>query len=257
MSVSHLSIIIFVLAFMCGIKETNSNGEEIHTHPEEHHTCDKATCASIVSYCLVEGSCSCNPSENCSCCADCAVCLGDLYRRCCDCVGLRKTSNYTASLPTITSTVAVLDDPLPELFQSYTDHQQPKLRYTILRFPIVEELAAHRHRHHHQRHRQNSQRGHVETVRKESRADFTSQSYWNDVQMVLRRTYDYDIRPDSPTLCSVTYFDRCLSLNQCVQSCAQMGASSYRWFHNGCCECAGSSCLNYGNMYPNCTECMQ
>lgn len=98
---------------------------------------------------------------------------------------------------------------------------------------------------------------HEETVRKEPRADFTSQSYWNDVEMVLRRTYDYDLRPESTTLCSVTYFDQCLSLHQCVQSCDQMGASSFRWFHNGCCECAGASCINYGNMYPNCTECMQ
>lgn len=25
-----------------------------------------------------------------------------------------------------------------------------------------------------------------------------------------------------------------------------MGAKSYRWFHDGCCECVGDRCMNYG-----------
>lgn len=28
-----------------------------------------------------------------------------------------------------------------------------------------------------------------------------------------------------------------------------------RWFHDGCCECVGSTCLNYGINESRCTTC--
>ena len=34
-----------------------------------------------------------------------------------------------------------------------------------------------------------------------------------------------------------------------------MGASSYRWFHDGCCECVGENCLNYGINESRCLQC--
>lgn len=34
-----------------------------------------------------------------------------------------------------------------------------------------------------------------------------------------------------------------------------MGASSYRWFFDGCCECIGSTCLNNGVDESKCSEC--
>ena len=33
---------------------------------------------------------------------------------------------------------------------------------------------------------------------------------------------------------------------KCQKSCASMGATSYRWFDNGCCQCIGNSCVRYG-----------
>jgi len=88
------------------------------------------------------------------------VCLERIFKLPCMFEGMRKGTNYTAGLPTITSTVAVLDDPSPALFTSLTQQPMPKLRYSILRFPVVEELAAHRHRHrHHHRHDHRSQQG--------------------------------------------------------------------------------------------------
>ena len=56
---------------------------------------------------------------------------------------MRKSVNYTAGLSLTTSTVALLDDPSPELFESLTERVMPKLKYTILRFPITQELAVH------------------------------------------------------------------------------------------------------------------
>ena len=46
--------------------------------------------------------------------------------------------------------------------------------------------------------------------------------------------------------CSVAYMAQCMSWNKCKASCRSMGATSYRWFHDGCCECVGSQCINNG-----------
>lgn len=46
--------------------------------------------------------------------------------------------------------------------------------------------------------------------------------------------------------CTVVFWTQCMSTSKCSKSCQSMGASSFRWFHNGCCECVGSDCINYG-----------
>ena len=33
------------------------------------------------------------------------------------------------------------------------------------------------------------------------------------------------------------------------------GSNSYRWFHDGCCECVGANCYNYGINESRCTLC--
>jgi len=34
-----------------------------------------------------------------------------------------------------------------------------------------------------------------------------------------------------------------------------MGSSSYRWFLDGCCECVGRNCVNYGLNESKCLNC--
>ena len=49
--------------------------------------------------------------------------------------------------------------------------------------------------------------------------------------------------------CTVAYMSQCTSLNKCRMSCQSMGAARYRWFHeHGCCECIGSTCLDFGKV---------
>merc|ERR1719319_1720193 len=53
---------------------------------------------------------------------------------------------------------------------------------------------------------------------------------------------------------------QCMSWNKCKASCTSMGSSSYRWFHDGCCECVGSECqARTENMFgidqSRCEEC--
>lgn len=39
---------------------------------------------------------------------------------------------------------------------------------------------------------------------------------------------------------------QCMSYSKCKSMCQSMGATSFRWFHDGCCECVGEHCINYG-----------
>lgn len=56
--------------------------------------------------------------------------------------------------------------------------------------------------------------------------------------------------------CTVAYMTPCLSLGRCRSSCQSMGAARYRWFHaHGCCECIGSTCLDFGKGEPHCLKC--
>jgi len=46
--------------------------------------------------------------------------------------------------------------------------------------------------------------------------------------------------------CSVIYMNDCLPWNRCQEVCSKVGAVSYRWFFDGCCECVGDYCKNFG-----------
>lgn len=56
--------------------------------------------------------------------------------------------------------------------------------------------------------------------------------------------------------CTVAFFAQCMSIAKCKSSCKSMGAAKYRWFHEyGCCQCIGSTCLDYGFSAPHCLNC--
>ncbi|VDN03476.1 unnamed protein product [Thelazia callipaeda] len=54
-------------------------------------------------------------------------------------------------------------------------------------------------------------------------------------------------RTHSEVNCTVVYLDKCMSHKQCSRQCLILGASMLRWFHTGCCECIGHTCLPYGS----------
>lgn len=56
--------------------------------------------------------------------------------------------------------------------------------------------------------------------------------------------------------CTVAFMSKCMSAHKCKQSCKSMGAAKYRWTHNeGCCQCIGHTCLDYGLNEPLCLLC--
>ncbi|XP_016965166.1 protein twisted gastrulation [Drosophila biarmipes] len=68
-------------------------------------------------------------------------------------------------------------------------------------------------------------------------------------------SFSTDGQPDSALNCTVLYLDQCTSWNRCRQTCLKTGATSYRWFHDGCCECVGEHCMNYGINESRCRLC--
>jgi hypothetical protein len=49
-----------------------------------------------------------------------------------------------------------------------------------------------------------------------------------------------------PRNCTVVFLSQCMAEKKCEVSCRSMGASAYRWFTDGCCECVGHGCVSYG-----------
>lgn len=64
-----------------------------------------------------------------------------------------------------------------------------------------------------------------------------------------------DREEDVQINCTVAYMSDCMPYNKCKSSCTSMGATAYRWFHDGCCECVGPNCINYGIDKSSCLHC--
>lgn len=73
------------------------------------------------------------------------------------------------------------------------------------------------------------------------------------------QSVEQEVAPVKPNItslnCTVAFMSQCMSWTKCRSSCQSMGASSYRWFHDGCCECVGDTCINYGINDSRCRKC--
>ncbi|KAM9323668.1 twisted gastrulation protein homolog 1-A [Pholidichthys leucotaenia] len=196
--------------------------------------CNKALCASDVSKCLLQELCQCHPSDgNCSCCKECMLCLGNLWEECCDCVGMCNPKNYDESPATSKSTVEELHRPIPSLFRALTEGEAP-INMMVVSFPVSEELSHH-----------------------ENLVSFL-ESLNNQNVSVPGNTVrsSFNSQEISEHMCTVVYFDDCVSIRQCKLYCESMGGSKYRWFHNACCQCIGPECVDYGSKAVKCMNCL-
>lgn len=188
--------------------------------------CNEAICASIVSKCMLTQSCKCD-KLNITCSRDCFYCLGYLYTECCSCVEMCPRSNETISL-SHKSNIEDLPDPTHGLFVALTEEADRSLRWRSYTFPVRVALYSPVHDRDIQ----------FKAVMSSSNG---SQSGEEEVDIQVN--------------CTVAFMSQCMSLNKCRESCLSMGASSYRWFHDGCCQCVGSMCLNYGINESRCLQC--
>jgi len=189
--------------------------------------CNEAICASIVSKCMLLQSCKCEMMPDCTCCKKCFECLGNLYSECCSCVDMCPMPNSTEHDVSKKSHVEDLPTNTPQLFDALTQETDDLKRWSIITFPIDLPTSAFK-----------PTDKHVVVI--------------DSVQL------QQSTLPDDNKItvnCTVAYIGECMSWHKCKASCASMGASSYRWFHDGCCECVGDKCINYGINESRCTDC--
>ncbi|XP_042901896.1 twisted gastrulation protein homolog 1 isoform X1 [Parasteatoda tepidariorum] len=192
------------------------------TSAYEIGSCNEAVCASIVSKCMLTQSCKCD-AKNITCSKDCFYCLDFLYSECCSCVELCPKKNDTDNYLNMKSHVEDLPEPFPDLFSVLTEEKDSRLRWISYTYPVEISFI---------------------TLDKEIKFQAKSTESSNGVDAV------------EPSInCTVAFMSQCMSWNKCKNACSSMGASSYRWFHDGCCECVGSTCINYGINENRCLDC--
>jgi len=192
-------------------------------------SCNEAVCASIVSKCTLTQACKCE-LKSCSCCKDCFDCLSYLYDECCSCVELCPKPNQTHNVMTH-SQVGDLKEPMPDLFNILTEEKDLQGRWTTITFPVDIDPTWFQPK--------------PETITP-SREITT----WADGRIVVDPT-----RETVTINCTVAFMSQCMPLNKCRNSCHSMGASYFRWFHDGCCQCVGRTCINYGIDESRCSSC--
>jgi len=193
---------------------------------ETASSCNEAVCASVVSKCMLTQSCKCD-LKNCSCCKDCFSCLGELYSECCSCVDMCPKPNDTSSALSKKSHVEIFSDPVPALFTALMSEADTQERWITVTFPVD---------------------FYTDPYRPKLEKEF---KYWT-------QSAEQEVAPVKDVItvnCTVAYMSQCMSWNKCKQSCKSTGAQSYRWFHDGCCECVGDTCINYGIDESRCLNC--
>uniref|UniRef100_A0A1A9W651 Protein twisted gastrulation n=1 Tax=Glossina brevipalpis TaxID=37001 RepID=A0A1A9W651_9MUSC len=55
--------------------------------------------------------------------------------------------------------------------------------------------------------------------------------------------------------CIMIFANKCYDHRKCLEFCSSLGSDSYRWFLDGCCECVGINCFNYGLSENHCSNC--
>ncbi|XP_074042811.1 protein twisted gastrulation [Leptinotarsa decemlineata] len=190
-------------------------------------SCNEAVCGSVVSKCLLTKSCNCD-LKNCTCCKDCFNCLSYLYTECCSCVDMCPKPNETSTTLSRKSHIEDFSEGVPALFSVLTELPDVLERWDTKTFPVDIEYTNY-------------------APKKEIK-----------IKMQSAEQEVVPIKQDVITLnCTVAFWAQCMSWTKCRTSCQSMGASSYRWFHDGCCECVGQYCINYGINEGRCRACSQ
>jgi len=205
-------------------------------------TCNDAVCASVVSKCQLLQRCSCEQEKwssgsssaptNTTCLGECFKCLDYLYLECCSCVNVcssRNDSDYQTLLGSKCH-VEELPDPLPHLFSTLTEEEDDLQRWSTVVLPLQ-----------------------VSFMTRETGKEVP----WGTgvTRVTIKGDDAIDQEEDVQANCTVAYMSDCMPINKCKSSCTSMGSSAYRWFHDGCCECVGPNCVNYGINESKCRHC--
>lgn len=180
-------------------------------------SCKQFQCASIISKCMLNQKCKCDwkNTGNSTCYRDCVRCLG--YKYFMDCCSCVQICpvNFTDNSNPTVKSVVENFEGVPALFDKFI---QLKMFWKVIVTPA-----------------------HPKAISDSGEYPFFK----------LKEDYQNDMAKK----CSVIYLNNCMSLNKCGSFCHSSGASGYRWFHNGCCECVGSNCPSHGLKKNRCRLC--
>ncbi|XP_045463974.1 twisted gastrulation protein homolog 1-A-like isoform X2 [Harmonia axyridis] len=183
--------------------------------------CNEAVCGSIVSKCLLMQLCRCHPGNH-TCNKECFYCLKDSYSECCSCVEMCELPNQRQREDVVDSYVGVIDNPVPGLFQALAEEDTD---WTSETFQV---------------------QFHMEHKKGQKMNNFHVGSSSNDILPEM---------DDTSMECTTVFLNNCTSVSKCEKICSSMGASGFRWFHDGCCECVGENCFNFGLKESRCRRC--
>ncbi|XP_068892703.1 twisted gastrulation protein homolog 1-A-like [Tenebrio molitor] len=183
--------------------------------------CNENVCLSIVSKCLLLKSCVCK-TKNYKCHKECFECLGTYFDICCSCLEFCPKSKIDESKLSRQSHVEKFPETIPGLFNVLTEYPDDLNRWTAITFANYVNLKNH-------------DKIELDSEETELSTNFAGPRIFN---------------------CTVIYINSCVTLPKCKRSCYTMGAYSYRWFYNGCCECVGEYCIPFGLEIKRCQECL-
>ncbi|XP_037069196.1 twisted gastrulation protein homolog 1-B-like isoform X2 [Pollicipes pollicipes] len=193
--------------------------------------CNEAVCASIASKCMLTGSCKCDMTNltNCTCCKECAQCLDELYEECCYCFKMCPKPERSWTDLAMHSEVEEFAEPEISLFRLLTETPDQNQRWVSYTFPVDHQITSFKH----------------------------SSTKYKIKIVSVDDSQETDVSDQVTLNCTVAYMSQCRSWGKCSSSCSSMGASGFRWFHNGCCECVGSTCINFGINESRCLRCTE
>ena len=141
------------------------------------------------------------------------------------------------------SVVSDFPESVPQLWDALTEGEDEQERWTTVTFPvdILKPLQA----------------AAKAAIKKKKKKGQEGQGANPDDPALNNIVNIESVLPEGMTTvnCTVAYLRQCMAEKKCEMSCQSMGAASYRWFQDGCCECVGHGCINYGLNESRCAEC--
>lgn len=212
-----LTKLVFLMILCLAIEAKRSDDEIVELN---YRHCDSGVCDLIVAKCNLLNRCDCKVKREVSCFKECVDCLEEKFGVCCACVGLcpRKLGDsHSSHVANITRTDQ-------QLFEILTETDDLYGRWSI-NSPRTGLQVSH------------PELGQIEIAYRRDNNNLSSISHDPNLEKLK---------------CTVAFINKHLSMAKCKHFCTSMGASAYRWFHDGCCECVGKNCVNYGIDEPQC-----
>lgn len=185
--------------------------------------CDEDHCKSIITRCTEAGKCNCNVRENKWCVKDCIDCLDGDFGRCCGCVDRLCPRQV---VETYSSHVGETIKNDQALFETLTETDDIHGRWAVFSYTTGFQIP-------------HPELGQIEFAYRRHDNNRTDISHDPNLKKLK---------------CTVAFINKHLGLDKCRQYCSSMGAIAHRWFHDGCCECVGENCMNYGIDKPKCNN---